>query len=290
VWPAPQPPVLLAQARPAPAPVAPAAKLEFEVASVKPFAPNPNGSFPLRTSGGPGTSDPERISYINLTFKSLVMAAYNVGSDLISGPAWLDSERYVIEANVSPGATKEQVNAMLRNLLADRFKLTLHRETKDVSLHELVLVKKGPKLKESLAPDGEPPPPCSPDAGIFGTHQDKDCFIRGRTLPGPYPFTWVTPPIMHAVGANQPISALAEYLSFVLKSPVVDKTGLTGNWDYNLEFATGPGPADTTGVPSDPAPDLFGAVRDQLGLKLESKKGPVEMLVIDRVEKVPTEN
>ncbi len=222
------------------------------------------------------------------------MTAYGVGSDLISGPDWIESNaaRFVIEANVPPGATEQQVNQMLQNLLVDRFKLIVHREIKkDVPLHELVLVKKGPKLKESLEADGEPPPPCPPDTGIFGNHQDKDCFIRpSRVLPGPYPFTWVTPPIMHAVGGNQPISALAEYLSFVLKSPVVDKTGLTGNYDYNLEFAQGAGPANPTDLPSDPAPDLFGAVRDQLGMKLESKKGPIEILAIDHIEKTPTEN
>ena len=120
----------------------------FEVATVKPFAANANGSFPLRTEGGPGTSDPGRIRYVNLTFKSLLMTAYGVGKDMISGPDWLDSERCVIEATVPPGATREQVNRMLQQLLADRFKLAVHRETRNVALYELTLVKQGPGLKK----------------------------------------------------------------------------------------------------------------------------------------------
>lgn len=101
------------------------AKQEFEVAAVKQFTPD--GMFSLRTIGGPGTSDPGRITYEHLSFEDLLMAAYGVPRYQISGPSWLGGERYIIEAMIRPGATKEQVNEMLRNLLADRFKLTLHR-------------------------------------------------------------------------------------------------------------------------------------------------------------------
>src|SRR5439155_23026348 len=119
---------------------------EFEVAAVKPFTPNPNG-WAVRTAGGPGTSDPSRIRYLNLTFKSLLATAYGVENFMIAGPAWLD-ERWTIEATIRPGATKEQVNQMLQNLLLDRFKMTLHRETRTVRVYELTVVKKGPKLRE----------------------------------------------------------------------------------------------------------------------------------------------
>src|SRR5580658_3533177 len=115
------------------------AKEEFEAATVKPF--KPDGPFPLRTVGGPGTSDAGRITYEHLSFQDLLMAAYGLKRYQISGPDWLGAERFVIEATIRPEATKVQVNQMLQNLLADRFKLTLHLETKDFPLHELVVAK-----------------------------------------------------------------------------------------------------------------------------------------------------
>lgn len=141
------------------------AKEEFEVAAVKPFTPN--GPFPLRTVGGPGTSDPVRITYEHLSFEDLLMAAYGLKRYQISGPAWLGAQRYIIEATIRPGATKEQANRMLQNLLANRFKLTLHRENKELPVHDLVVAKNGPKLKES-----QDDPAVRPS--IYGSDHGKD--------------------------------------------------------------------------------------------------------------------
>jgi uncharacterized protein (TIGR03435 family) len=252
---------------------------EFEVAAVKSFTPNPDGSWSVRTEGGPGTSDPSRIRYVNPTLKILLATAYGVGFSMISGPAWLDSERCIIEATIRPDATKEQVNQMLQNLLLNRFRMTLHRETRIVPLYELTLVRKGPKLREFL----ERAP--GPADGKLST-AEKDGFVRIR--PGPLPVTFEARGISHAWGAGETVAELVNYLSSVLKAPVLDKTGLTGKYDYNLEFSEALSAAPDN--LADSAPNFITAVRDQLGLKLESKKGPFDLLVIDHVEKTPTEN
>jgi uncharacterized protein (TIGR03435 family) len=247
------------------------AKEEFEVASVKPFIPNPNG-WTSRTEGGPGTSDPSRIRYLNLTFKSLLATAYGVENFMISGPAWLDSgERWIIDATIRQGATKEQVNQMLQNLLTDRFKMTLHRETRTAPLYELTVVKKGSQLREFV--ENAP----APADGKLST-TEKDGFVRIR--PGPLPVEFVGEGITHVWGRGETVSELVNFLSSELKARVVDQTGLTGKYDYNLEFSEAPSTA----------PDFVAALRDQLGLKLESKQGPVDLLVIDHVEKTPTAN
>jgi uncharacterized protein (TIGR03435 family) len=249
----------------------------FEVAVVTPFTPNPNG-WDVRTEGGPGTSDSGRIRYVNLTLKSLLATAYGVENFMISGPAWLD-ERWFIEATIRPGATKEQVNQMLQNLLLDRFKMTFHRETRTVTVYELTVVKKGPALREFV----ESAP--APADGKLST-TEKHGFVRIR--PSPRPLGFVGGGISHAWGGGETVSELVNYLSSELKAPVEDKTGLTGKYDYNLEFSGAPSAA--TDNLADSTPDFVTAVRDQLGLKLESKKGPADLLVIDHIEKIPTAN
>ena len=273
------------------------ASLRFEVASVTKQMPNPRGTPLPRTMGGPGTSLPSEINYMNLRLATLIEIAYDLKEYQASGPDWLrspDSERFAINAAIRPGATKEQVNQMLRNLLAERFKLAVHRETRDLPFYELVPVKRGPKLKESLkegadkenASDGQPLPPArlAGAAASFGLLEEKDGFLRLPPRPllppsdGPAA-TWSTPPVQHAAGGNQTIAGLVVFLSRQSGRPVVDKTGLNGNWDYNLEYA------DSGGA----APDLIAAVRDQLGLKMEPKKGPIEILVVDHIDKTPAQ-
>jgi uncharacterized protein (TIGR03435 family) len=291
------------QRQPAESARAELASLQFDVASIKQVVLKPNEGYAIpRTIGGPGTSDPGRITFLNLSLNWLIRTAYDVEDYQLSEPNWLSSPGviYVIEATVRPGATKEQVKRMLQNLLADRFKLTLHRETRDLPMYELTLLKKGPRLKASLKDraDDELPPVTKEEGfgAFYGLLKEKDGFLRlPSTMPtpaveGPRYVSWPTPPINHVVGGGQPIARLASLLSAQAGRPVVDKTGLTGDWDYNLEFAQGPVPASSPDKPSDPAPDFITAVRDQLGLKMEPKKGPIETLVIDHVEKTPTDN
>jgi uncharacterized protein (TIGR03435 family) len=268
--------------------------------------------------GGPGTSDPGQIIYTGSTVKSLLISAYGVKSYQVSGPAWIDTERYDIVAKVPQGAGKDDVKLMLQNLLADRFKLTLHREKKDLPMYALVAAKNGPKLKESPPDDPaakDPSDPVYPAASHEALRQKvTEDAMRGMKDGAPMP---PPPPggrggtrmmVMNGraqmSASKQTMAQFSEWLVGQLDRPVVDQTGLTKNYDIALEYSPeglgGPGPmggmlpppASEGGTATEPdaAPNLFAALQDQLGLKLEQKKGPVDLLVIDHLEKVPTEN
>ena len=296
----------------------------FEVASVKPAAPNTGNGVRVLMRGGPGSNDPGQITYTNVTMMILLTNAYGVKNFQISGPGWLNSERYDIVAKVPDGATKEQVKVMFQNLLAERFKLTLHRETKDMPMYALVVGKNGPKLKESVddpAPkDGDAPKAGGPtdDAlAAAATHQlkvGKDGFPllpAGMAGRGATAMT-VTNGSLRMTTSKQSMAGLANTLSGQLSLPVVDMTGLTGKYDFTLDFlpealaglglpmgglASPPPPGEAGGgMPAASTPDgqsspsLFSALQEQLGLKLEQRKGPVDLLVIDHLEKTPIEN
>ena len=304
--------------------------LTFEVASVKPAEmpkPDAQGRILMRgPTGGPGTKDPGRVHYPFSNLRNLLMIAYDLKSFQISGPATLDSERFEINATMPPTTTQEQFRVMLQNLLAERFKLTLHRETRDLPMYSLTIAKNGPKLKESAPapapnPDAEPSgppalPPGGPKIGPDGFPVMPAGFGPG---PGRGLMMMMMPGRARLSGQNQSIDDLVNRLTMQLSRPVVDATGLKGKYDMTLTFSTeglnGPGgligglPAPPPGavpvggpvggpggnanvfVPEGEAPpDIFSAIQQQLGLKLESKKGPVEMIVIDHVEKTPTEN
>jgi uncharacterized protein (TIGR03435 family) len=310
-------------------------KLAFEVASVKPApAPTGPGMVMSRMRGGPGTTDPGRITYSNVTERMLLAKAYGVQDYQISGPAWIDSERYEIVAKVPKGATEDQFKVMLQNLLAERFQLTLHHETRKLPLYALVVAKNGPKLKEAAAaaPDadtgardganaagGPPPPPPPPDAG-FGPPGGGSMARPPMGLPRMPPgmgrgaiIMMMMPGRARMIGNAAPTSKLAEALARQLGSPVTDQTGLKANYDFTLEFdpegsmggrsmmrMPGPPPGGPSGggggegpganPPESDAASLFTALQEQLGLKLEQKKGPLDVLVIDHTEKTPVEN
>jgi uncharacterized protein (TIGR03435 family) len=324
----------------------PAEKPAFEVASVKPAAPPTPGTFMTGSSGGPGTPDPGQATFTNVTQRTLLRTAYDVQDYQISGPAWLESERYDIVAKVPKGVTKEQFRLMLQSLLAERFKLTLHRETKDLPRYELVVAKGGSKLKESApAPAGEEsaassdgpgapppppgggfgPPPGPPPGGGAGfgppsggrggmppMQMGKDGFPKlppgmGRGSAAIMMMNGRT----RLVGSALSAAKLAKALASQLGRPVVDKTGFTGEYDVSLGFdptglagthgmmppmmpSGGPGGGPGSGSdgpganqPESEAANLFTAIQQQLGLKLEQKKGPLDLLVIDHSEKVP---
>jgi len=264
------------------------AKLEFDVATVKPAAKLTGAVTPR---GGPGSANPEQVNYTYLSMKNLLMTAYGLPINQVSGPSWIDSERYDITAKVPPGATKEQVNVMLQNLLADRFKLAVHRETKDLPLYELVVAKNGSKMKPYVE---DPNPPKAEPGKPFATGKDGNPVPRPGSL-----ILSMSPGRRRVTASKQPLSKLAEMLAAELGRPVVDKTGLLGDYDYSIEFLPeGPNaapPGQATGLRPEvsadsDAPNLLLAVQEQLGLRLEAKKGPVEMLILDKGEKTPTEN
>jgi bla regulator protein blaR1 len=219
-------------------------RAEFEVASVKPTATQ-DGS--LAVSFPPGG----RFSVRNLTVKQLLQNAYAKQDYQISGgPGWLTSAGFDIEARASAQAAevpREQVLRMIQTLLADRFHLTLHRETRQLPVYALVVGKTGPRLQ-----------PAASNAG------------RSRTMMG------------QLIVQKMSMTALADILALDLKLPVNDETGLQGEFAFTLEWTRGLSESDDG--PSS-KPSLFTAVQEQLGLKLQSTRGPVQVLVIDSAEK-----
>jgi uncharacterized protein (TIGR03435 family) len=227
-------------------------------------------------------------SATNVSVKLLIQTAYGIRQDLISGgPGWLESAGYDFEAKVAgpdvdalKKLTPEQRRSMLQPALADRFKLKVHTETKQLPVYEIVLAKGGSKLKEATAGD-------TYANGIKG----PDGVGRGGMMRfGPGQLT------AQAV----PLTSLANMLSQQLHRTVLDKTGLTGKYDLELNWTPDQGadpmfkgpeasPQRGDAAPDSSGPSIFTALQEQLGLKLQSAKGPVETLVIDHVE-MPSEN
>ena len=308
----------------------------FEVASVKvaaqpagrggPGGPGgPGGGRGGRgPAGGPGTNDPTRITFRSATLKTLLVYAYGVKPYQISGPGFLDSERYDIEGRIAPGASQEQVAVMVQNVLATRFNLKLHRASKELPQYTMILAKGGAKLTVSAPADPEQqpkddgppagPPPNMPRGGLTF---DSDGFpvFPGGGMPGGPGRGRTGLGVMMApgnrariMGTQATVGDLAARLTELLSRPVTDATGLTAKYDVQLTFSTeglniamggpgGPGmPGGGPGGPEgmqpqgDPPPDLFAAIQSQLGLRLAPKKGPVDLLVIDSADKVPVEN
>jgi uncharacterized protein (TIGR03435 family) len=264
--------------------------LAFEVASVKPSPPvPPNGRAYFGPShGGPGTTDPQQITWSYATMKNLLMTAYDVKVYQINGPQWMSAERYDVIAKVAAGATKEQVRVMWQNLLAERFGVVLHHESKDFKVEELVVAKGGPKFKETTMD-------VTGDIGAAGppTMKNGELLSAGMVStisPG-------STPKARTVARAQPIAPLAVMLTNQLDCPVLDKTGLTGRYDYTLEFSLrsslpppSPGPETHGDNASDPGPDITSALEQQLGLRLVSSRAKLDVLVIDKAEKSPTAN
>jgi bla regulator protein blaR1 len=270
-----------------------AAQPQFEVASIKPSDPNDRRMMFRMMPGG-------AINLHGVTLKALVQQAYDVREFQISGgPGWIGADKYDITAkpeNASGEAPsdprqlsdeqrktyQEQTRLRLQALLADRFQLKIHRETKELPVYALAVAKNGPKLKEnSAASDGL-------GKGMM------------RMSPG------------QLVGQQVGLAFLAQDLAQRLGRTVLDRTGLKGTYDFELNFAPEPGRGGAFGGPGDgappppppgagpglikepPPPDpngptIFTALQEQLGLKLESEKGPVDIIVVDHVEK-PSEN
>jgi uncharacterized protein (TIGR03435 family) len=293
----------------------------FDVATVKSAAPpTPNGRgmiFIGRPTGGPGTKDPGRIHYPFTTLKTLIQNAYDVKDFQISGPEWLSTERFDIQATMPPETTKEQFKVMLQNLLTERFKMSVHRETKELPMYSMIVGKSGPKLKESPpetpvapsdaddAPKGPPPLPqpgqMKFDAAGFPLMPAPPGGGRGGI------FQMMMPGRARLMATRQSMQDLADRLSSVLTKPVTDATGLNAKYDFTLTYSTdglasgggfmglAPPPGGRGGdrdfAPEGEAPqDIFSAIQAQLGLKLDSKKGPVTLIVVDKAEKTPTEN
>ncbi len=276
--------------------------LLFEVATVKPFVMPP----PAEPMRAPAPTSPNRVSYRGMTLKMLISAAYGVKAYQVKGPAWLDSERFEITGELPEGKTREQAKFMLQNLLAERFGLKMHRETKETAVYALQTGKKGPNLKES-----RPAPPTTGATAPPNTAElprDKDGFL---VLPEGKPGYAVTGGPNGKLKMASRMRTMDDFAAFladfagfldIAERPVIDKTGLTGRYDINIEFsATNRSRANgaAVGVPAqgglvpatdpDSAPALATTL-EQLGLKLESAKAPITFFVVDQASKRPEPN
>ncbi len=270
---------------------------EFEVASVKPAAAG-RGRGGL--TGGPGSTDPERINAESIDLKRLLMKAYGLEADQISGPGWIDSEKYAIAAKVPPGTTEEQFRIMLRNLLIQRFKMTLHHEPKELSVYDLIVAKGGPKLKPAAAKDPNDTDSDQPRVGPASMTLDKEgCpVVRPGVMSGSGKFgPGITCSRFNNTSMAELIPSLEAFVGMGDGSfgtgavHVIDKTGLDGAFDITLKLHV------TMRFPGQPAnpddaegPDIFAALEQQLGLKLQKTKATLDRIVIDSANKIPIEN
>jgi uncharacterized protein (TIGR03435 family) len=257
--------------------------LTFEVASARPY-PQVRIEYPT-IRGGPGTASPTRMIWTGQTFLKLILIAYDLPEYQVTGPDWLMTERYDILATVPPGATKEQAKVMLQNLLKERFRLVTHYESKEFPVEELTVARGGPKLKETdLDPNK---PPLSDDESNLARGSDGllHLIAPGMVTSG----SRAASRYANRIAAKaQTMEQLARTLGNILDHPVIDRTGLTAKYDFDIYAAP---PATTQGDgASDPGPNLVAAIQKQLGLKLTKLKGKVDVLVVDKADKIPTEN
>lgn len=228
----------------------------FEVASIR-MAQGGGGrgegmhGMPARISTEPGA-----VTMRGVTFRNCVRWAYNVVDFQVTGPDWIDGQRYDIVAKAPGEASEEQLRAMFQTLLADRFKLATHRQTKEAQAWVLSVAKNGPKFKES-AGEGE---------SVVTPDQKRMQIDVRRTR----------------------VSQLVDFLAPILRAPVIDETGLTGRYDITIAVDKYI-PDHPTGL-SDMISVITTGIQQELGLKLDSRKMPVDFVVIDRAEKTPTEN
>ncbi len=274
---------------PAPVPLIPdtPSTLAFEVASVKPSGPLPQGGFSVQFGLQNG-----RFTIPQATLISLIGIAYGVRPyQMIGGPSWVRTDRFDINAKAeadgqppapTPPGTPNRMQLLVQSLLRERFGLVVHRETRELPIATLVVARKDGRLGERLKPStvdcqalmaerrraGTPPEPPKPG-------ETPPCFSRGG--------------IGSVMGRAAPLGMIVSLLSGQLDRPVFDRTNLTGVFDFDLEFTPDRMPTIPPGatlppgltLPSPDGPSLMTALQEQLGLKVELGKGPVDVLVID---------
>jgi len=274
---------------------------QFDVASIKVHPP------PLTRIVV--TAPPGRFMAEGFSLKMLAARAYSLPEvRVVGGPNWVESERYDIEAKAEGAIPAGQMPLMLQSLLEDRFHLKAHKESREMPVYELHVARSGSKLKpsEDQTPAAPPAPPAGAAGPGPGPGQGPGPAAGARGGPPLSPFGGGPPP-RGAFGGGRgnlqgtavPLTTLVNALVNQLGRPVYDKTGLTGLFDLKLQWTPGseqvPGPfGPNPNAPPPPPPDaegpsIFTALQEQLGLRLESTKGPVDVLVIDSAEK-PAEN
>jgi len=254
--------------------IVPASTQTFEVASVKPAAPYKGGPIHIATTGGPGTDDPTRLTFSNATLTMVLQCAFDLqDTQKIDGPNWLNIDMFDIAATLPRSATKDQMRIMLQNLLVERFHLAWHREKQDLPGYVMVTAKGRLQLAATK------------DAAAKPSHTDK-------VLPG----------IRTITCSNCTVDEFVGVVGHPEGRFLYNETGLTGTYDFALTYEPiyacrdctlgGPGGASPPPPPPpDQAPPILSIALDQqLGLKLERKKRPVDVFVIDRIDRVPISN
>lgn len=253
-------------------------KPSFEVASIKPSDPNPSNAMWIGMS-----ADRAMVTYTNITLKDCIRAAYRVRDFQIAGPDWIAKTRFEITAKLARDASPDQIPEMMQTLLAERFKLDLRRDTKEQSVYALTVGPGGPRLKpsERKAEDRLP-------TAVGTDGKPRPAMMMAFSPAGV---------VLTAPSAN--LASFVELMSRFTARPVVDMTGLEGQYEFKLTFAPETMPAgfgiDGASGPqgpstsAEPGPSVFAAVK-QYGLRLEARKAPVEMLTVEHAEKTPTEN
>jgi uncharacterized protein (TIGR03435 family) len=279
-------------------------KLEFEVASIRLSTPRDareeqpyiNG----RRMGGPGSTDPERITYLRVPLDQILADAFDVSRDQIRGPDFIVTQRYDIAANVPAGASQQQAKQMLRNLLADRIHLAAHLETKIVAGYELRRGDGEFKLKEMATDPSEHLQ--DPEPGEVGVGEDGF-----PALPPGVRWGIIYAPQARQTRLRFRVTSMTEFASFLgtrlgsrfvggaavgrmwlEPAAVLDSTGISGRYDFTFDYE-----AFALTTPNT-LPDVLSAIKKaldkQLGLKVVDAKVPVDTLVIDRIERIPTDN
>jgi len=239
---------------------------QFDVVSIKPNSTGSSSSSMNSRTGG-------LFVATNVTVRSLITTAYDLRpSQVVGGPSWLDAERFDVNARAAASVPDSAFPTMIQAMLVDRFQLGVHRETRELPVYALVqrtAGQTGPKLKAASSECAQEPVPglLNPCGSGMSTS-----LLNGNGV---------------MTCRRMPMEALARSLSGQVDRIVIDRTGLTGNFDCELKFTPEDrGPSDTRNAD---APSVFTAVQEQLGLKLDATRGPVGVLVIDRLER-PTEN
>jgi len=258
--------------------------ISFEAASVKPSAPGARESI----AGGPGTSNPGEVHYSGLSIQRMIMRAYGVTANQVSGPEWIASEKFDIVAKLPHGIMPQQIGPMLQNLMVERFGLKAHDESREVAGYELQIARSGLKMKESA---GDMLPSAFPDAKEVTYVLQWDRTTRRATFV-------LSNGMWRLSGRVQSSAELTAFCETQIHLPVVDRTGLKGVYDYDIDVAPPPRPAGRGGnspdAPAaeaqDPGPDFATALERQLGFHLEKKKVSIGVIVIDEIARTPTGN
>jgi len=230
----------------------------FDVASIKPSRLSGEGRNRENVTANPGT-----LTMHNVSLRSALQWAYRMKEYQVSGPAWIGDERYDISAKAADTAGEDQLRAMLQNLLAERFKIALHHEKKELPFYALLVAKNGPKLAAGKA--------------------------DGKSV--------LEPKGMGLAAQDTSLGEVADLLTQIATRlnlpPVIDMTGLKGRFDFTVD---GTDLLQSIGA-GDAAPDLSAIMvgvmeilQEQLGLRAELRKAPTDVLIVDRAEKLPTEN